>query len=59
MIYAEKHLSLLSRMGAMGCSCVSLENFQKKYWIRPVKKSKIWVCKSRFARKKPRKSRGN
>ena len=27
--------------------------------IRPVKKSKIWVCKSRFARKKPRKSRGN
>ena len=21
----------------MGCSCVSLENFQKKYWIRPVK----------------------
>ena len=44
---------------AMDCSCVSLENFQKKYWIRPVKKSKIWACKRSSARKKPRRSRGN
>ena len=50
MIYAEKHLSLLSRMGRDGLQLRFTGEFPEEILDQTCKK---------IARKKPRKSRGN
>ena len=59
MIYAEKHLSLLSRMERDGLQLRFTGEFPEEILDQTCKKLKIWACKRSSARKKPRRSRGN